>query len=203
MTLHDYWRSSASYRVRIGAALKGLELTRVAVDLRNDAHLTGDLDGLNPQKLVPVLETDAGALTQSLAILEYLDDLHPERPLLPADPWARAQQRSLAHVIACDVHPICNLRVLRKVKAMGHDQDAVVEWMTTWMQAGFAALEARAGDGPFLGGEQPMLPDVVLVPQMYNARRFEIPLEAYPKLVDITARCEALEPFQSAAPVSP
>ena len=201
--LHDYWRSSASYRVRIGAALKGLSLETVSVDLRTNAHLRGALDALNPQRLVPVLECEAGALTQSLAILEYLDERYPQRPLLARDPWTRAQQRALAQVIACDVHPVCNLRVLRRLRDMGHDEPEVRAWMHTWMAAGFEALEARAGDAAFLGGEAPMLPDVVLVPQLYNARRFELDLRPYPRLQAIADRCEALQAFQQAAPRAP
>lgn len=225
LVLRDYWRSSASYRVRIGAALKGLPLTTVAVDLRTGAHLSGDLGEVNPQRLLPVLETEEGALTQSLAILEYLDDLHPQRPLLDRDPLTRARQRAMAQVIACDVHPVCNLRVLKALRAQGCDEAAVRAWMHQWMHAGFEALEAHAttlgiearteaadadgagdaadadGAAPrYLGGTQPMLPDVVLVPQMYNARRFELDLAPYPRLVAVTARCEALPAFESAAP---
>lgn len=201
--LHDYWRSSASYRVRIGAGLKGVALETVSVDLRTDAHLSGALDALNPQRLVPVLESTKGALAQSLAILEYFDELYPERPLLPRDPWARAQQRALAQIIACDVHPVCNLRVLRRLRSMGHDDAEVRSWMHTWMAAGFEALEARAGDAAFLGGDTAMLPDVVLVPQVYNARRFELDLTPYPRLVAIAERCEALPAFAQAAPREP
>ena len=144
LVLRDYWRSSASYRVRIGAALKGLPLTTVAVDLRTGAHLSGDLGEVNPQRLLPVLETEEGALTQSLAILEYLDDLHPQRPLLDHDPLTRARQRAMAQIIACDVHPVCNLRVLKALRAQGCDEAAVRAWMHQWMHAGFEALEAYA-----------------------------------------------------------
>jgi maleylacetoacetate isomerase len=200
--LHDYWRSSASYRVRIGAALKGLELERVAVDLKQGAHLSGALEGLNPQRLLPVFEGPGGVLTQSLAILEYLDELYPERPLLAYSRWERARHRAMALVIAADVHPLCNLRVLKRLRAMGQG-DELRAWMTEWMHAGFAALEAQADERDFLGGDVPMLPDVFLVPQMYNARRFEVPLDDFPRLVAITERCEALPAFARAAPVAP
>ena len=117
--------------------------------------------------------------------------------------WARAQQRALAQIIACDVHPVCNLRVLRRLRSMGHDDAEVRSWMHTWMAAGFEALEARAGDAAFLGGDTAMLPDVVLVPQVYNARRFELDLTPYPRLVAIAERCEALPAFAQAAPREP
>jgi maleylacetoacetate isomerase len=201
--LFDYWRSSASYRVRIACELKGLEFERVGVDLKADEHEGAEFGERNPQRLVPLLETGRGTLGQSLAIIEYLDEVHPERPLLPADPWERAQQRARAMVIACDLHPLCNLRVLKRLRASGHDDTQVRAWMAEWMQSGFAALEALAGEGNFLGGTRPMLADLVLVPQVYNARRFEVSLEDFPRLEAISLRCEALPAFRRAAPEPP
>lgn len=200
MILYDYWRSTASYRVRIGLALKGLDIKLVSVDLREGAHKRPSFGEVNPQHFVPALACEEGMLTQSLAILEYLDERYPQRRILSTDPWRRAQERSLAQIIACDVHPLCNLRVLNELDRQGHSGDATRDWMTRWMSAGFAALEQAAEDTDYLGGKEPMLPDLVLVPQMYNARRFDIPLGAYPRLLGIVERCEAIPAFRAAAP---
>ena len=201
MILHDYFRSSASYRVRIALALKGLEVERRAIGLLDREQCSPEFRALSPQQLVPALEVERGVLGQSLAIIEYLEEVYPERSLLAEDPWTRAQQRAMAQVIACDVHPLNNLRVLQHLRSLGQgEEEERRAWMIRWMHPGFEALEVMASDRPFLGGERPMLPDLVLVPQMYNARRFSVPLEAFPRLNAITERCEALPEFQAASP---
>jgi maleylacetoacetate isomerase len=198
---YDYFRSTAAYRVRIAANLKGLELDSVQVNLLEAEHHGAEYVGVNAQGLVPALASDAGVLTQSLAIIEYLDELHPQRPLLPVDLWQRAQQRSMAQVIACDVHPLNNLRVLGVLrKELAQPEAVAKQWMTRWMHAGFGALEALAGDGPYLGGAQPMLADLVLVPQLFNARRFSVAMDKFPRLIAIGENCAVLPEFSQAAP---
>ena len=198
--LHDYWRSSASYRVRIALAMKAVAYERHEVDLLKHEQKAAGNVAVNPQGLVPTLEIDGHTIGQSLAIIDYLDARFPEPALLPAEPLARAMTLRRALVIAADVHPIDNLRVLRRLSAMGIDQAGRDDWYRHWILEGFAALEAMAGDGPFLGGSAPDLSDVCLVPQMYNARRLETPLDAFPKLVAIDAALTALTAFVDAHP---
>lgn len=201
MKLYDYYRSSAAWRVRIALGLKGLDAERVPVNLKAGEQ-GGDAYGrICPQRLVPTLATDDGLLNQSLAIIEYLDETHPEPPLLPRRPFDRARMRALAQTIACDVHPLNNLRVLNYLRGpLGQDESGVGAWIARWIRLGFAALELQAPAQGFLGGAAPMLPDLVLVPQMYNARRFGVALDAFPRLVAIDARCAALPAFAAAAP---
>jgi maleylacetoacetate isomerase len=207
MKLYHYYRSSAAYRVRIALNLKGLPWESVSVDLRPSASAqrTPEFLALNPQGLVPVLADGALTLTQSLAILEYLEERHPQPPLLPAGPADRAQVRSLALAVACDIHPLGNLRVLNYLRSsFGADERAVHAWLAEWIGTGFRALEERArrlsGDGRHLYGGAVTLADVCLVPQMYNARRFECDLGPYPTLRSITAHLEGLPAFARAAP---
>ena len=201
MKLYDYYRSSASYRVRIVLELKGVDVERVPVDLRAGEQGAADYRALNPQGLVPALVTSDGVLGQSLAIIEYLDERWPEPPLLPERPFDRARMRSLAQTIACDVHPLNNLRVLNYLRGpLGQDESSVQAWMGTWIQRGFEAVECEAPEAGYFGGEGPMLADVVLVPQMYNARRFEVDLTSFPRLVALDARLRALPAFERAAP---
>lgn len=200
MLLHDYFRSSAAYRVRIALNLKGVAYERRDVLLLENQQRSPEHLALNPQGFVPALEVDGKVLTQSLAIIDWLDARFPEPRLVPADPHARAGALAQALVIAADIHPLNNLRVMRRLKAMGVDDDARDEWTRHWIAEGFAALEATAGEGPFLGGPAPNVADVFLVPQMFNARRFGTPLEAYPKLVRADAAAQEVEAFAAAHP---
>lgn len=204
MRLYTYFRSSAAYRVRIGLALKGLEAEAVPVHLVRDGgqHKTPDYLGKNPQGFVPALEAGGRVITQSLAVLEYLEEAHPQPPLLPRDPLARARVRSFALAIACDIHPLNNLRVLKHLRSgLAQDEDGVNRWVRRWIGEGFAALERMVEPGaPFCFGDAPGLAEACLVPQMYNARRFGADLTDFPTLVAIDERCRALPAFQSAAP---
>jgi maleylacetoacetate isomerase len=179
--LHDYWRSSASYRVRIALHLKGLAFERAAVDLLSGAQKREDYLGLNPQGLVPMLEIDGRRLVQSLAIIDYLEATRPEPALVPRDPAARAHVLAMAQLIASDIHPLNNLRVLKYLTGpLGQDEAAKSAWIARWISDGLAALEAMAapGAGRFLFGDAPTVADICLVPQLYNARRFAVPLDA-------------------------
>lgn len=198
--LHDYWRSSASYRVRIALAMKQVDYERHDVNLLKREQLAPENLGINPQGLVPTMEIDGHVLIQSLAIIDYLDARFPDPRLIPTDALARAMTLQRALVIAADIHPVDNLRVLRRLSEMGVDQAARDDWYRHWIVEGFAALEAMAGNGAFLGGAAPDLSDVCLVPQMYNARRLQTPLEAFPRLVDIDARLTAIDAIAAAHP---
>jgi len=206
MKLYTYWRSSAAYRVRIALNLKGLAYAQVAVDLRAGAQRAEDYLALNPQGAVPLLELDDGTrLTQSLAICEYLEERYPAPALLPHDAPGRARVRALALAVACDIHPLNNLRVLNDLQELfGIDAGGRERWYRHHVERGLSALEAmlvaqpqRAG---FCHGDAPTLADLCLVPQLYNARRFDCDLSACPTLVAIDARCRALAPFARAAP---
>ncbi|MGP1273875.1 MAG: maleylacetoacetate isomerase [Caulobacterales bacterium] len=203
MILHGYFRSSAAWRIRIALGLKGLEAQHVSHHLRKGEQRSDAYLKLNPQGLVPALETDDGAvLTQSLAIIEYLDTLKAEPRLIPADPIEAAKVRSFALAIACEIHPLQNLRVLKKLGAMGHDEAAVQGWAREVIADGLAALEivASAEKGPFCFGDAPTLADICLVPQLGNARRFGVDLSAYPRLMAAEAACQALDAFAAATP---
>ena len=203
MILHGYWRSSATYRVRIALNLKRLTAETVGHDLRLNAQNDPAYVARNPQGLVPSIETGDGVVGQSLAILEWLDETHPEPPLLPADPFARAQVRAMAQVVACDTHPLQNLRVLKRLRTeYGFDDAAVQDWARGWIAPGLAALEAlveRHGAG-WSFGDRPGLADCCLIPQLYNARRFETPLEPYPHLLAVEATALAHPAFEAAQP---
>lgn len=209
MKLYTYFRSSAAYRVRIALNLKGLSYESVPVHLvrgggeqRQAAYLA-----LNPAGLVPALENEAGqVLTQSLAIIEYLEDIHPTPALLPADALDRARVRALAQTIACDTHPLNNLRVLQYLgKTLGADESARQAWYKHWVAVGLGAVErllaADPKTGDFCHGDAPGLADCCLVPQVFNARRFDCDLSAMPLIERIVANCEQLPAFQAAAPV--
>ncbi|MGK6354292.1 maleylacetoacetate isomerase [Sphingomonas sp. DT-207] len=201
MLLYDYFRSSAAYRVRIALNLKGLAYERRDVMLLEDQQRTPEHLARNPQGFVPALEVDGKVLTQSLAIIDWLDARYPQPRLIPADPDARAAALAQALVVAADIHPLNNLRVMRWLKnELGAEDAKRDEWSRHWIAEGFAALEAMAGDSPFLGGDAPGIADVFLVPQMFNARRFGVPLDAFPKLVRADAAAQEIEAFAAAHP---
>jgi maleylacetoacetate isomerase len=200
--LYDFWRSSAAYRVRIALNLKGLAYTSIDTSLLDGTHKTPEYKAKNPQGFVPMLEIGDVRLTQSLAIIDWLEATYQDPRLIPSDPTARAHEMAKAMVIAMDIHPINNLRILKYLAGeMGQEPPAIDDWYRHWIGEGFAALEAVAdGSAPFLSGDAPGLADVCLVPQIYNAMRFETDLTPYPKLAAIEARCTALAPFKAAHP---
>jgi maleylacetoacetate isomerase len=200
--LYDYFRSSACYRVRIALNLKRIAYQAAPVNLLDGAQRSEDYRARNPQGFVPLLEIDGLRLNQSLAIIAYLDATRPAPPLLPTDPADQAHVRALALVVACDIHPLNNLRVLKHLGGLGLDQQARDDWYRHWVAEGLAALEALAAPraGAFLFGDAPTLADICLVPQMFNARRFDVPLDAFPTLMRADAASSALEAFAAAHP---
>jgi maleylacetoacetate isomerase len=201
ITLYDYWRSSASYRVRIVLNLKRVAYRSVPTNLLEASHKSPEYVARNPQGFVPMLSIDGHDLTQSLAIIDYLDAKFPDPPMVSSDPAMRAKTLAQALVIAADIHPINNLRVLKYLGAtMGQEQEAIDTWYRHWIVEGFSALEAMAPDEGLFGGDQPNLSDVCLVPQMANARRFNAPLDAFPKLERIDEALRDIDAFARAAP---
>ncbi len=201
--LHGYWRSSASYRVRIVLELKGLAYEYVAVDLRGGGHRSPDYLRRNPQGLVPWYEEDGVGLAQSLAICEYLEERHPRPPLLPADPVARARVRAVCDLVACEIHPLNNLRVLEHLRrGLGLDETAVHAWYRHWIRAGLDMLERElAGTaGRFCFGDAPTLADAFLIPQLYNARRYGVDPDPWPTLARVERNCLELSAFARARP---
>ncbi len=204
MKLYSYFRSSAAFRVRIALNLKGIAYDTISIHLVKDGGLNRrpEFRAVNPQMRVPVLVTPQGeTLIQSLAIIEYLDETHPQPPLLPKEPIARARVRGLAELIACDIHPLNNTSPLRYLKRELHqEQSAIDTWYHHWVIEGFEALEAMIGDGPYLCGKDLTLADVCLVPQVFNARRLKVPLDKFPKIVAADAACQKLPAFDKARP---
>jgi maleylacetoacetate isomerase len=202
--LYSYFRSSAAYRVRIALNLKGLAYETAAIHLIKDGghNRRPEFRAVNPQMRVPVLVTDAGdVLIQSLAIIEYLDEIYPDPPLLPKDPIARAKARALAELVACDIHPLNNVGPLRYLKNdLGQQQSAIDVWYHHWIISGFEALEALIEPAPYLCGKQVTVADLCLVPQVANARRLKVPLDKFPKIVAADAACLALTAFDRARP---
>ena len=203
IVLHDYFRSSASYRVRIALNLKSIDYERREVNLAKGAQRDRDFRAFNPQGFVPALEIDGLTLTQSLSIAVYLDQTRPRPPLMPTDPVDQAHVRALALTIACDIHPLNNLRVLNYLKGpLKASEAAKDEWYRHWVTEGLAALEAMASPraGAFLFGDEPTLADICLVPQLYNARRFSVPLADYPTLRRADETASACPAFAAAHP---
>ncbi len=204
MKLYSYFRSSAAYRVRIALNLKGLAYETVPVHLVKEGghNRRPEFRAINPQMRVPALVVPAGdVLIQSLAIIEYLDETHPEPPLLPKDPIARAQARALAEIVACDIHPLNNIGSLRYLKRELHQEQAAIDaWYHHWVLTGFEALEALVRPGPYACGGAVTVADLCLVPQVYNARRLNVPLDKFPKIVAIDTACLALSAFDRARP---
>jgi len=202
-TLYSYWRSSAAYRVRIALNLKGLDYEQKPIDLRTGAQSGVGYKLLNPQGFVPYLIDGDVGLNQSLAIIEYLDETYPDPPLVGTDPITRARARAAAQIVACDIHPINNLRILKYLKAeMGQEQDAIDDWYRHWMAEGFKPLEeiAEASPGPYLFGDTVTLADICLAPQMYNARRLRADTSKFPSLVEADKALMKLPAFLKARP---
>jgi maleylpyruvate isomerase len=203
MKLHGYFRSSASYRVRIALNLKGLGAEQLSYHLRKGEHCAPGYLAINPQGLVPTFQGDNGAtLTQSLAIIEWLDETHPTPPLLPEDPLRRAQVRAFALAIACDVHPVQNLKVLARLRELGLSEEKVAEWAAWANREGLSACEKliAAEPGPFCFDDAPTIADLCLVPQLANARRFGVDVAAFPRLLKAEAAAKRLKAFTDAAP---
>ncbi|MDH6259912.1 maleylacetoacetate isomerase [Bradyrhizobium sp. BR13661] len=203
MKLHGYFRSSAAYRVRIALNLKGLGAEHLPHHLRKGEQCAPAYLAINPQGLVPALENDSGAvLTQSVAIIEWLEETHPNPPLLPKDPLQRAKVRAFALAIACDTHPVQNLKVLARLRELGLAEDKVQDWAAWVNREGLSACETLIQDepGPFCFGAAPTLADLCLVPQLANARRFGVDVSAYPRLLKAEAAAKALPAFVNAAP---
>jgi maleylacetoacetate isomerase len=202
--LYSYFRSSAAYRVRIALNLKSIAYETASVHLVKDGghNRRPEFRAVNPQMRIPALVAPTGdVLIQSLAIIEYLDETHPEPPLVPKDPIARARARALAHIVACDIHPLNNIGPLRYLKhEMHQDQSAIDAWYHHWVIAGFEAFEALARPGPYSCGRQVTVADLCLVPQVYNARRLKVPLDKFPKIVGIDTACLKLPAFDRARP---
>ncbi len=204
MKLYTYFRSSAAYRVRIALNLKGLPYELVPVHLTKDGgnQRKADFVAVNPQMRVPALALSSGdVITQSLAIIEYLDDIHPEPPLLPADALERAHVRAIAQTVACDIHPLNNLVVLQYLKrSLKHEQPEIDAWYHHWVIEGFKAIEAMIAPAPYACGAHVTLADLCLVPQVFNARRLKVALDAFPKIVAADAACLKLAAFDKARP---
>jgi len=199
--LYSYWRSSSAYRVRIALNLKNLDYEIIPVSLAPGVseHRKDEYRSVNAQMLVPFLDDGEVAIGQSMAILEYLEETYPQAPLLPADEPMRSRVRAFCNMIACDIQPLNNLRVMQFIKTE-FDADASGDWYSHWIHEGFRAAEALAGDGPYVFGAAPTLADAMLVPQVYNARRFNVPLDEFPKLLAATDACNELDAFKKAAP---
>ncbi|AVA25926.1 maleylacetoacetate isomerase [Rhizobium sp. NXC24] len=202
VVLYDYWRSSASYRVRIALNMLGIDYKTVSINLLEGEQRSADYLALNPQGFVPTLVIDGRTLTQSLAIIEYLAELRPECGLMPQDIADRQHVRALAYAIAMDIHPICNTHVVAHVMTITDKADARDEWMKHFIASGLGKLEAMLGEskGEFSFGDQPTMADLCLVPQVYNARRWGVDMTDFKRIVDIDGKCTKLPAFQAAHP---
>lgn len=205
MKLYGYYRSSASYRIRIALKAKRIPYEDIPVYLNKGEQLSSEFKAINPMGLVPVLETEHGVLAESPAIVEYLEEIAPEPALLSGDPGNRARIREMMHLIGCEIHPIQNLRILMHLRSkFGQDDEGVAKWCRKWIGAGFDAFEIlarqRSGAGRYSIGDELTLADVWLIPQLYNARRFKLDLTPYPNIVSIDAHCATLDCFRDAHP---
>jgi maleylacetoacetate isomerase len=202
MKLYSFFRSGASYRVRIALALKGLRYETASIRFADNAHRTEAFRKVNPQRRVPALDLGGGdTLIQSLAIIEYLDETHPEPPLLPKDPIARARVRAIAQIIACDMHPFNNIGTRQMLAGkFGADDKALQDWAAYWIGEGFAAVDRLIEPGPYAFGETVTLADICIVPQVYNARRYSVPLDEFPRVLAVDASARQHPAFQAAAP---
>lgn len=207
MTLYGYFRSSTSYRTRIAMNLKGLDYDNITVNLAQDEQLESAFRVINPQGLVPVLKADDLLLYQSPAILEWLEEVYPESPLLPKDAAGRMQVRAISAMIGCDIHPINNRRILQYLRnELSVDETEVMTWCNRWMSEGFTALEKRLAEdktrGKFCYGDSPTFADCYLIPQVSSARRFKVDLSPYPNIVEIDTHCRTLKAFADADPMT-
>jgi maleylacetoacetate isomerase len=202
MKLYSFFRSSASYRVRIALALKGLSYQTTSIKFAENAHRTDAFRKINPQKRVPALDPgDGNILIQSLAIIEYLDETHPEPALLPKDPLERARVRAIAQIISCDIHPLNNTGTRQLLTGMFNaDDKALQEWTAYWIREGFAAVDRLLEPGPYAFGDTVTLADICIVPQVYNARRYNVPLSDFPRVVAVDASARQHPAFAAAAP---
>jgi maleylacetoacetate isomerase len=204
MKLYDYYRSSAAYRVRIALNLKGVDYDSIEVHMLNEGgqHLKPAYQAINPQKRLPSLELENGSiLIQSLAILEWLEELYPQPPLLPGNALQRARTRAVASIVISDIHPVNNSGLQKRLREQfGADDAAVNSWYAHWITTGFEAIEQLIEGAPFCFGDRPSLADVALVPQVFNARRFNVPLDKFPKIVRADAACNAISAFKKAHP---
>jgi maleylacetoacetate isomerase len=201
--LYNYFRSSAAYRVRIALALKDVPYEPIPVHLTKDGgqHKRPEYRAVNPQMRVPTLVLSGGeTLIQSLAIMEYLDEVYPDPPLLPAGDIERARVRAVAQIVACDIHPLNNSGTMAYLRKVGHDDAMINEWYAYWVTAGFEAIEAMIKPGPYTFGSHVTLADICLIPQIYNARRFKVPLEKFPKILGVETACNKLPAFDKSKP---
>jgi maleylpyruvate isomerase len=201
--LYNYFRSSAAYRVRIALALKDVPYDTVRVHLTKDGgeHKRPEYKAVNPQMRVPALVLSGGeTLIQSLAIMEYLDEAFPEPPLLPAEDIERARVRAVAQIVACDIHPLNNSGTMAYLRKIGHDDAMINEWYAYWVTSGFEAIEAMIKPGPYAFGPRVTIADICLIPQIYNARRFKVPLDKFSKILGVEAACNKLPAFDKARP---
>ena len=201
MKLYSYFRSSAAYRVRIAMNLKGIDYEIVPVNLLTGEQKSDDYKQLNAESLVPALVTGQGLLTQSPAILEWLEEQFPNPSILPHDSWQKAQARSLAYAVSCDIHPVNNLRVLKYLQNdMQRSDEDKITWYKHWINIGFSAFEQKLAEHKYCCDDQPTIADICLVPQVFNALRFKVDMDVYPKISKIYERCNQLKPFVDAAP---
>jgi maleylacetoacetate isomerase len=202
MKLYSFFRSSASYRVRIALALKGLNYETVSIPMRDNSHRSESYRKINPQQRLPTLELDDGTnLIQSLAIIEYLDAIHPEPRLIPNEPLQRARVQAVAQIIGCDIHPLNNTGTRSLLTSMfGADEKSLDSWTAYWIREGFAAIDRLLEPGPYAFGETVTLADLCIVPQVYNARRYNVPLDDFPRVLAVDATARQHPAFQAAAP---